>query len=273
MIRRSSVHQILLLSSISYYLIACSPTYQSSRAYLPQHTEGKQLLAELGTSQLDVSYSVTDHIQVNLGGIYEIREGTAEAKSADEATLSRLEKSTLAGGQLGVGYFMRLSPQSSKFISFNMGTAIQKWTFTREGDEFLTDLGYDNFNANIINPHAQLGFTWGNQVDHIGLALRYEKPMFTFRGLDDKILEDQANPQLLNVVIQTKHSLKSISERFSIFGQFIYRYNFDQSYFESADSQYDISSMNLYLGISYAMGFAPSDEGEAPKGIEVEHQD
>ena len=253
-------YTIILLLAFGY---GCTPTYQSSRTYIPQHTKAKQLQVELGASQADVSYSITDHVQANVGGLYVTSKNEA-GEGTDDSQLKRTETSTLSGGHLGLGFFTALS--ENKVLSVNVGSAFQNWEFTRDGDDLALDLGYDNFNASIINPYAQVAFMFGRPTSNISFGLRYERPMFDFEDLNGAPLEDNSDPSLLNYII---HSKLEITSGLSFFGQFIFRDNLAS---DSMDlDQYDISSWNIYVGLSYAMGFAEQEESSPNDEIEVQH--
>ncbi|MAD60370.1 MAG: hypothetical protein CMH49_02500 [Myxococcales bacterium] len=259
---KPSFYTIFLLFAFGY---GCTPTYQSSRTYIPQHTEAKQLQVELGASQADVSYSITDHVQVNVGGLYTTSQNESSEGDADSQS-KRTETSTLSGGHLGLGFFTALGSSKDKVFSVNVGSAIQNWDFTREGDSLTLDLGYDNFNASIVNPYAQVAFMLGKPTSNVSFGLRYERPMFDFEDLNGAPLEDNSDPSLLNYII---HSKFEITDGLSLFGQFIFRDNLAS---DSMDlNQYDVSSWNIYVGLSYAIGFAEQEESSPNNGVEVQH--
>ena len=255
------IYTIILSAAFGF---GCTPTYQSSRTYIPQHTEAKQLQVELGASQADVSYSITDHIQANVGGLY-VRSRNESAEGTDDNQLNRTETSTLAGGHLGLGFFTALNESKDKVFSINVGSAFQNWEFTREGDDLALDLGYDNFTASIVNPYAQATMMFGKPTNNISFGVRYERPMFDFEDPNGAPLEDNSKPSLLNYIIHSKFEIMS---SVSFFGQFIYRDNLAS---DSMDvDTYDVSSWNVYLGFSYAMDFAKQEKSPQTDAIEVQ---
>ena len=245
---------LLLLSSLSFF-IGCNPTYQSIRAYVPQHTKGQQLQAELGPSQADVSYSFTDNLQVNAGGIYLSRESNESGTDIMGNEVENVESSKLMGAQLGLGYFNALGKDRNHVVSVNVGSAFQSWTFNRTNTELVGNTGFDSFDASIINPHAQIAYSHGDQTSNILFGIRYEKPMFDFQNLQPTTATDESNPALVNFLLQSKIE---ISKSFSLFGQFIYRENLDTEYFDSDTTynEYSISSWNVYVGLGYSTDFA-----------------
>ena len=260
------IYVLLIISILLGF--ACTPTYQSSRAYIPQHTEAKQLQVELGTDQADVSYSVTDNIQVNVGGLYSTSESEAKEVVNDVENIN-VETSTFAGGQVGVGYFTALNEKKTQVFSFNAGSAFQTWDFSREGDDLTVNTGYDNFSASVINPYAQMAFMFGRPTSNISFGLRYERPMFDFEDASGAPIENNSQPSLLNYMFHSKYE---ITGGLSFFGQFIYRDNLASDDME--DETYEVSSWNVYFGLSYAMGFsAPKEVPNKSETIEVENTD
>ncbi len=249
--------------------IACSPTYQSNRVYIPQHTEANQLRVELGVTQADVSYSVLDSVQVNVGGVYskgsfDSSEGTEDSINGQQ---TRTESYTFSGTHVGFGVFKALDDEKNTVLSVNAGSAFQTWEFRREGDQLVIDDGYNNFNASIINPYVQLGVMFGKANSNVSVAMRYERPNFDFKDLQGNTLANASKPTLMNLVIQPKYDL---TERLSVFGQFVFRSNLGDD--TMVDDTYEVSSMNLYVGLSYIMDFASKDQVvQSDDGIEVEH--
>ena len=129
--------------------------------------------------------------------------------------------------------------------------------------------GYDNFSASVINPYAQMAFMFGRPTSNISFGLRYERPMFDFEDASGAPIENNSQPSLLNYMFHSKYE---ITGGLSFFGQFIYRDNLASDDME--DETYEVSSWNVYFGLSYAMGFsAPKEVPNKSETIEVENTD
>ena len=243
--------------------LACSPTYQSVRSYIPQHSKAKQLQVEAGLSQVDISYSVTDHIGINTGATFLNSE--VESKLDNEEV--SLETSQMMGAQLGLTYFSTLDEDGHVMFSVNAGSAFQQWNFDRD-DNFITDIGYNSFEASIVNPFVQIGLVKGSTTDNLGVAIRYEQPIFDFQNTSPSEIVISETPKLVNFVAQGKYHLAG---QFSLFGQFIYRYNLDDNEDEiDRYYAYDISLWNLYVGVSYAIDFSPDEESAKTQPLAVD---
>ena len=235
--------------------VGCSPTYQSTRAYVPQHNKAKQLQVEVGESQADVSYSITDQISVNAGAVYLTSE-TEVTQTSNGVEVTNKETSTLMGGHIGVGYFKAFGASKKSVFSFNAGSAFQSWDYNQTNpSEPIPTKGetFTSFESSIINPYAQLGYSYGSQLNNIVLALRYEKPMFDFQNVLPSGLRDRSNPALVDLIIQGKFK---ITGPISFFTQYVERTNLDDDPNVTGDyPPFEISTWNLYIGLSYAMGF------------------
>lgn len=247
---KSYKKQLFMGAALVLTALACSPTYQSVRSYIPQHSKAKQLQVEAGLSQVDISYSVTDHIGINTGATFLNSEVESQLDNEEVS----LETSQMMGAQLGLTYFSTLDEDGHVMFSVNAGSAFQQWNFDRD-ENFITDIGYNSFEASIINPFAQIGLVKGSTTDNLGVAIRYEQPIFDFQNTSPSDIVTSETPQLVNFVAQGKYHLAG---QFSLFGQFVYRYNLD--YDEDETDRYiayDISLWNLYVGVSYAIDFSP----------------
>ena len=239
---------------LTWLSIGCNPTYQSIRAYVPQHNDAKQLQVEVGQSQADVSYSITDQISVNAGAVYLTSE-TDITQTVNDVEITSKETSNLTGGHIGAAYFKAFGASKKNVVSVNVGSAFQSWDYNQTNPDATLGTGFTSFEASVINPYAQLGYSYGSQMSNIVLGLRYEKPMFDFQKVQPNSLTDESNPSLVNVIIQGKFNVVG---PISFFTQYIHRTNLDgEYYFDTLDytNPYSISSWNLYVGLSYAMGF------------------
>ena len=256
------VSAVLLLTYLS---IGCSPTYQSTRAYVPQHNKAKQLQVEVDESQADVSYSITDQISVNAGGVY-LTSQTEVTQTSNGVEETNTETSTLMGGHIGVGYFKAFGASKKNVFSFNVGSAFQSWDYNQtnpSGPIPTKGETFTSFESSIINPYAQVGYSYGSQLSNIVLALRYEKPMFDFQNVLPTGLRDLTDPALVDIIIQGKFK---ITGPISFFTQYISRTNLDDDPNITGDyPPFEISTWNLYIGLSYSIGFEETKK-EVVKG-------
>ena len=238
----------------------CNPTYQSIRAYVPQHTGAKQLQIEAGPAQVDASYSINDQISVNVGGVFQKNETKIEEEINGDK-IEGTETSELMGTHFGVGYFKPLGTDEGTVFSLNAGAAIQTWQFDRSNPDLLGTVGFDSFEAGVMNPYAQVAFSHGSPESNSVVGLRYEQPTFDFTDAQPATLKAKGEPKLVNLIVQGKYLLfKGIS----LFSHFIYRHNLDTEHFgiDVTDDPYSISSWNIYFGLGYSIGFESKDKPE-----------
>ena len=259
----------LLLIFLSLFM-GCNPTYHSVRAHVPATTQAGQVQIDVGASQTDVTYAVTDRFAITAGGTYlflsnDPPDNDEMDSSNDQDELPYLMKSSLLGGQLALSYQLPLNDQGSTLLSLSTGSAFQMWDY-----QSRTNSGYDgfkSFEARVINPFVQAIFIEGNLLTHIAGGLRVEKPQFEFDQIEyhnERLDPTQGKPLLFNFMIQGKYapfSPNSSLSQLSLFTQFVWRLNTDSKHFAplgepDINPGYSISSWNFYLGLSYA--FDPS---------------
>lgn len=254
------------------FTFACNPTYQSVRAYIPQQQRAGELQVELGATQADVGYAITDQLTISAGGVYLTQEET----STDETSMNTYTRdSTMYGAHFGLGYIASLSDDRFTRVSISAGSAFQRWELDSDIGAVENSLsldGFSSFKANIINPFAQLAFTYGSIFRNISAVARFEYPLFDFNETQPLRETADGQPILINYGLQGKFGdVKGISAFFQV----LIRRNLDQEHFDNPDfdNGFSVSSWNTYLGFSYAFGAQEPTPSQQGSEVQVTHRD